>query len=525
MKFLSLDTADRLYSQDTVLHLVNFTDRKLRTLVEEISRLLRSLGDQKELSVWPSIIQELKKTRFELATLPLPPEKIITGGLITQLKEVLTICRASFPDNLEQLSRIVDLLIGLQYRENQFMNWIRTECLKNKEQETCLCLLRSRYLKIIENFIFADKFLSRLKLKVTSPHDLKESTFFDRIFFCGSINLFSENQFRNFEHVWRSPRAPDLYFFSYDWIRDAFEPKPSFDIEPNMVPVYINKVNVEAYSNEEKRSFHKTEEVKYNPNEIDFSPVELFSSRSSTTGAGHYEAICESRLLALEDGTAIYKEIGRSSRIVEFSAQAVIIKIQNIELETGMPLIVRTEGSGDSIAAVADMLFGEKADEIRSKQEKWKIAFRRKLFTYSSVYDVARVLTSLGAPTANETNVRNWQRNDTIKPHEKDDFKAIMAFAELDEMCSEYWENARKIDLMHKRAGKDISSLLLGKINNYSRVEFEKYGRIDVELNGLSGKISVIRIESILPNTYKVPSSYLNNNNVLSIEVKSKWQE
>jgi hypothetical protein len=521
MEILSLDNADRLYRQETVLHLVKFTDRKIRAIIEEIARLFSSLGDQKDLSVWPRIIQALKKNRFELTTLPLPSEIIVTDGLITQLKEALPICRASFPDNLEQLSRIVELLTNLQERENQFMSWVRAECVKNKDQTICLCLLRSRYVKLLEDFIFADKVLSKLKLKVTSPLELKKSTFFDRIFFCGSINLFSEKQFWNFEHVWRSPRAPDLYFLSYDWIRDDFEPKPTFDIEPNKVPVFIKKVNVDG--NKEEKSLQINEEVKLDPNEIDFSPVDFITSRSSVTGAGHYEEICESRLLTLEDGTAIYKEIGRSSRVVEFSPQATINKIPNMELEAGMPLIVRTEGSGDSIAAVADMLFGEKADEIRGKQEKWKIAFRRKLFTYSSVCEVASVLTSLGAPTAKETNVRNWQRSDTIKPHNEDDFKAIMAFAELAEMCAEYWENARKIDLMHKKAGKKISSLLLEKINNSSRAELEKYGRIDVELSGLSGKVSVIRIESILPDIYKVPSSYLNN--IMDIEGKFKWRE
>lgn len=510
MEIPSLDTADRFYNQETVLHLVKFDNRKLADLSREISKLFRSLGDQKELSVWPSIIITLKKVRFELATLPLSPKQIITDRLMLQLNNALPVCHDSFPENIEQLSFIIEMLTDFQKQENQFISWIQTECMQNNNGEICLCLLFSKHVQLVEHLINSDKYLSNLNLKVTSPKGLKSYTFYDRIIFCGSVNLFSENQFRNFEHVWRAPRASDLYFLSFNWIRDDFEPKPTFDVKPNKVPVRIQKERVGATCADHGKKIQKNEKIQVDIRDIDFSPVELVPRGLIATNAGYYEAICESRLLMLEDETFIYKEVESFSRIVEFTPQAEIKKIPTNKLERGMPLVVRTEGSGDSIAAVADMLFGELADEIRSKQEKWKIAFRRKLFTFSTLHEVAIVLTSLGAPTANETNVRNWQRNDTIKPKNENDFKAIMVFSELADMSEEYWKNARQIDLMHKKAGRKISKLLLGRINDTSRTDLEKYGRIDVELSGLSGKVSLIRIEAILPEIYKIPSSQLN---------------
>ena len=480
-------------------------------------------GDQKELFDWPNILTTLKKVRFELATIPLPPKQIITNQLMTQLNKEFRICRASFPYNIKQISRIIKMLTDCQEQENQFISWIQTECIENNNQKICLCLLYSKHVQPVEEVISADKNLSKINLEVSSPRRLKNFTFYDRIIFCGSISLFSENQFKNFEYVWRAPRAPDLYFLSFSWIRDDFEPKPAFDVKPNKIPVRILKVSVGNADAGKEENVQKNEQVKVDIRDIDFSPVEMVPPGSSATGTGYYEAICESRLLILEDGTFIYKEVESLSRIVEFTPQAVIDKIPNRELETGMPLVVRTEGSGDSIAAVADMLFKQEADEIRTKQDNWKIAFRKKLFTYSTLHEVATALTNHGAPTANETNVRNWQRNDTIKPQNKDDFKAIMDFSGVADMTDEYWDNARKIDLMHKKAGKEISKLLLSRINDSSRADLEKYGRIDVEISGLSGKVSVIRIESILPEVYRVPSSQLNV--VLNIEGKFKWHE
>lgn len=515
MKTPSLEITDRLYNQETTLHLVKFSNKNLAHLSGEISSLFKSLGDQKELSVWPSIIVALKKTRFELASLPLPPERIITDQLIKQLNNDLQICHVSFPDNVEQLSNIVEMLKQFQGEENQFLSWIQTEC-KKTDGNDCLCLLYSKHINLIEHLINTDKILSRRNLTVTSPRGLKEFIFFSRIFFCGSIGLFSENQFRNFEYVWRTPRAKNLYFLSYDWIREDFDPRPTFAIEPNKISVSIRTINIDDPQLAEVINIPQDEEVKIDVGDIDFFPVALFSPESSATGTGHYEYICEIRLLALEDGTVIYKDIESSSRIVELNDQVEIKKVLNKNLVPGMFLIVRTEGSGDSIAAVADLLLGDKADQIRDIQEQWKTAFRNKLSTYSSVYEVARILTNLGAPTANETNVKNWQRHDTIKPNNKDDFEAIMLYAEIPDLSEDYWENARKINQMHIKAGKEISKLLLSRINDSNKRDLEKYGRIDVKIKGLSGKVSVINIESISPETYKVPSSQLNK--VLHIE-------
>ena len=518
-----MKAADRLYSQETVLNLISFSDYKLAALAREISKLFLLLGDQKELSIWPTTITALKKVRFELATLPIPPRKIITDSLKKQLADVLSTCHDSFPDNLEQISHIIELLNDYQEQDNLFISWIQAKCMEEATRETCICLLYSKFVHPVEDFINTHVDIPRLRLRILSPGALKNFTFYDRIFFCGSIKLFSENNFRNLEHVWRSPRAPELYFLSFNWIRDDFEPRPTFDISCNRVPTRIQKLRVSGFDEGKENIFEKNVQAKLDISNINFSPVEMIQTGSSSTAPGSCEAICDCRLHILEDETFIYLELERPSRIVEFSPQAKIYKIPNNQLEAGMPLVVRTEGSGDSIAAVADLLFGGKAEGIRNKQGKWKIAFRRKLFTYSTVHEVAEVLINLGAPTSNETNVRNWQRNDTIKPKKYDDFRAIMVFSGLVDKTREYWDNAKQIDLMHKKAGREISKLLLSRINESSRTDLEKYGRIDVVVSGLSGKVSVIRIDSILPEIHRIPSSELNR--VLHYWEIKKWRE
>lgn len=508
MTLPSISEVENLYNQTTTLYSIKFSDIKLAALNREISGLLRILGDQKELSIWPRVIATLKKVRFDLATLPVPPVQIITDQLITQFNTILPICEVSFPDNLKQLSQIINSLQNFQGQENPFFNWIQAKCI-NQYGNDALCILSSGYINLVENLATTDEKLSSLKLRVISPRELKDFIFFSRIFLCGSIGLFSENQFRNLEYVWRSPRAPELYFLSYDWIRDDFEPRPVFDIELNNAPVSIVTLEVA------NTIIENTVDPESNNNCIDieeiiFSPVEFIKPVSSSNAGGYYEFICESRLLVFEDRTIVYKEIDKPSRIVELDQGVEIHKIPNRKLEPGMLLIVRTEGSGDSIAAVADMFFGEDADMIRDMQEQWKDAFRRKLTNSDSINQVVRILTELGAPTANEINIRNWQRHDTIKPKNKDDFNAILVFSGLPDMIDEYWENARMIVQMHIKAGREISQLLLSKINDSNMEDLKKYGRIDIELKGLTGKVSVLSIESIMPDIYNVPSSQLD---------------
>ena len=525
MEVPNLDAVDLLYNQEASLYSVSFNNSQLAALSRGITRLLNSLGDQKELSAWPDIIMTLKKVRFELATLPIPHEQVITNHLMSQLESVLKTCRSSFPENVEQLLYIIRMLELLQSSENQFICWIQSECVKNTYQNICLCPPNAKYVKLIEDFLARDEILSGMHLKVLSPQCLKQFIFYDRILFCGSIDLFAENQFRNFEYVWRSPRTANLYFLSYDWIKSHFKPEPSFNVGSDKSFISIKNLSVKGEESEIENDIPQNEKRKIDISEIDFTFNDMLPSSFSTIKphTNHYDAICECRLVVLEDESFIYLEIEGSSRIVTFTHEVEIQKILNSELEAGMSLVVRTEGSGDSIAAVADILLGKEAEKIRNKQEEWKIAFRKKLFTYSSVDEVADVLTSLGAPTASDTNVRNWQRNETIKPHNLDDFKAIMNFSGHLGKTQGYWKNAKRIDLAHKKAGKVIKKLLLSKITKSTLVDLEKYGRIDIEISGLAGKVSVIRIESILPENYELLSG--KSNIIMNVEGGLKWQE
>ena len=68
--------------------------------------------------------------------------------------------------------------------------------------------------------------------------------------------------------------------------------------------------------------------------------------------------------------------------------------------------------------------------ELRRHMESWKVPLRE----YYQPYELPRILTSLGAKNAKDYNIKNWQKQDTIRPKDDDDFKALLKFADIPEV-------------------------------------------------------------------------------------------
>ncbi|MFZ2630535.1 MAG: hypothetical protein WA081_12565 [Desulfosalsimonadaceae bacterium] len=509
-----LEDISRLYSLDTSIHLVTFENKKLANLSHAISKLFSSLGEQHNLDFWPGITSSLKKYRYEISILPLPfssPE-ILSEDLLKQLTHAIRTCQATFPEQLEQLKDIFNLFKELPDQEHPFMEWIKNKFKAVNENNTVInmCLPAAKYIPVVERFINRHYGFFGLNFNLINPRQLKEFKFYDQVIFCGSTALYSRNQYSNREYIWRSPRSNHLFFLSFSWIADSFIPKPDFDIQPNKITFDIHKEKI--IESNRGDSFHNEDidipAIKFE--DINISPIDLIPDAAGSAHHHTYDYHCSCKPVFMEDGSFLYKEMESTSRIVAFLPEIKILKIKNEDLEPGKLLIVRTEGSGDSIAAVADMLLGKETEMRRRQQDEWKTAFRKKLYSYPSLFEAAIDLINTGSTKANETNIRNWRSQDTIKPNSYTDFQAILIFSGISENIEEYWANAQKISRTHIMAGHRISKLLLQEINNSSRITLEKYGRLDIELKGVEGKLSIIRIEAVPEYTLTVSASQVN---------------
>jgi hypothetical protein len=453
----------------------------------------------KNLAFWPGLISSLKRYRYEVATTPLPfTSTVLLSDKMLSLIQTGLESHLEFPESIAQLNLISDLIHDFPDEDHPFMKWLKMQYSDNQQQTSiAICIPHTRNIYEVEQFIEQGNLLQGLDYEIINPRQLRKNVFYDQIIFCGSIHLFSENQYTDYEYVWRSPRAEKLYFLSFSWIKEGFNLEPVFNIEPNSLPVTVSTKIVA-----EKTGFEAIKPAPQNTEttieDLNFLPSSFLPDSSKDQSGYHSEiADCECKAVFLDDCSFLYKEIESYSHIVRFDPETKVEKIQNKDLRQGMPLIVRTEGSDDSISAVADMLLGDRAVSMRQIQDDWKICFRKKVFSFECLSDVQEELIRLGSQRANETNIRNWIRNDTIKPNNFKDFKAIMEFSGIVEKTEAYWANATKIFTMHIKAGKEISRLLRLRITESAMNNFTRYGRIEVDLPGIAGKLSVINIEAI----------------------------
>ena len=493
-----------LYKNRAELNLIRFENHKLSILSSSISQLITGLGEEKNLAFWPELISFLKRYRYEVATTPLPftSELLLTDNLLSQLKKGRE-SQLAFPDSVHLLNLINELIHDLPDEDHPFMEWLKTQFL-NKTHETSMtiCIPHTRNLYGVEQFIEEKNLFQDIKYEIINPRQLKESVFYDQIFFCGSIHLFSENQYTDYEYVWRSPRARQLYFLSFSWIKEEFNPEPVFNVEPNRLPVTVKTeaVTEKLIFEDIKPASHNTETT---IEDLNFSPVAFLPGGSKYRTGCHSDITeYECKAVFLDDGSFLYKDMESYSQVVRFDPETKVEKVPNKTLRPGMPLIVRTEGSDDSISAVADMLLGARAASMRQMQDDWKICFRKKVFSCEHLSAVTEELIRFGSQIANDTNIRNWIRNDTSKPNDFNEFKAIMEFSGIARKTDAYWNNAKQIFTMHIKAGKEISKLLRSKITLTVMNDFYRYGRIDVDLPGISGKLSVINIEAVSPDYF-----------------------
>jgi hypothetical protein len=509
-----IENISKLYQNYTNLYQIKFENKYLSTISSKISKLLSSLGDLRELAFWPELSSALKRFRFDLTTTPIPfsSAELLSEKLRTSLKTALN-SASQFPEQIQLVNEINYLINNLPSEDHPFMTWLNSDMLNMQAIDSfAICLPNAKNVFIVEEFFRQEGGLFDSKCEIVNPRQLKELRFYDRIVFCGSIKLFSENPFSDYEYVWRSPRAINLYFLSFSWIKEDFKPTPSLDVQPNRIALneFDQHIPDSGYQKIIDDIVFESNPISFD--EYNFSPVNVLGEKLHESSTDRYTSVsdCECRIVSLDDGCFLYKDIESYSHIVNFQTETEVVKISNRRLEPGQPLIVRTEGSDDSISAVADMLLGKHAEAVRAMQNEWKIAFRRRLFSYNCLSDVQAELLELGSMIANESNIRNWSKEETIKPKDYKDFEAIMRFAGTDERSEDYWENAKLIFRMHIKAGREISKLLRSRITSASLDEFVKYGKIEVDLPNIAGKLSVIHIEAVSDKKYIISSNAVN---------------
>jgi hypothetical protein len=216
-------------------------------------------------------------------------------------------------------------------------------------------------------------------------------------------------------------------------------------------------------------------------------------------------------LFALASGDGVYLEAGEGSRayIAEIEEDDVSIHQElTSHIGAGDFIVLRTEGEGDYIRAVADSVLGRNASPLREMQASWKRDLAAKMNELGG-RGLRRALESAGAVRATDNNIRQWLRPDSIRTRDPADFSAITAVIGARERFRELWDAMGAIDSAHRRAGFQVRALLVDEIRRGDRSALAAQGWADFDVEEIEGEgaLRVARVEGRAPETQRIGRS------------------
>jgi hypothetical protein len=323
-------------------------------------------------------------------------------------------------------------------------------------------------------------------LEVLSERQLVAALHIDSLLVVGPSQWYSSS-------VVSAPRAPDITFIQYDWLKDR-DPKPGLFNNSSYVPQILVKTVVAESGLSPSAEIFDADELRPT---IDWKAI-------SRTGSGMATNVDEpqivtARLYLLTGGYAAFLEDSDSASETIVDPEADEGDRYRSEstrhIQKGAYVLLRTErSSGDFIELVANRLLGSERDRVRSAQVRWKTALRQKVITRG--FDrVDQELRSAGIASPNLVYRLDPR---SIRSQSKKDFGRLLTYLELGDGWEDIWKYMGIVQTAHQRAGQSIRRMLQSQILDADMDSLVATGRMDLELEGLgSGSLSILRVEEV----------------------------
>ena len=169
-------------------------------------------------------------------------------------------------------------------------------------------------------------------------------------------------------------------------------------------------------------------------------------------------------------------------------------------------LLRSVEAGEDYLQAVANTRLGADAAQLRDLQAHWKEALWRYVMRNGHGATVQAMFDG-GAAVA---NIGYWLLPDSIRTQNPSDFEILMGLIGLGPQTAELWEAMGRIRRAHTWAGAQIRKLLEEQILRSDLTELHRSGQLDCELEGVdAGALSIFRVEGRSPEPVMVQPSWL----------------
>jgi hypothetical protein len=499
---------------------------QLEAFSQLVGKFCGALGESGEEGYWAPVVRMLKRARWDAATTPLPLSSPATG-LAQAARDAmprLRQCRRVAPelgpaaddlaDRLVELAASVDDPLGDAIRAF-VAAWIADRgaegaIIGDGEGATPRAGLSDErstgraIAVLLRNGRFSREVKSAISpygppIAVLTPGEFLASWPLDLVIGVGPTAWFPPA-------VIRASRARRMVFVYPSWIRDA-EP------QERLLAGSPRRESRSRISRAPTRASVPFDEA------LPLTPAEEWVPKAdwrAISAAGRRRAGDETSgepvdawLFALASGDGVYLEASEGSRayVAEFEGDDVSIHQElTSQIGPGDFTVLRTEGEGDYIRAIADSILGRNAAALREMQAGWKRALAVKMRDLGG-RGLKRALDAAGAVRATDNNIRQWLRPDSIRTRDPADFSAIMAVIGERERFRELWDGMGAIDSAHRKAGFQVRALLVEEIRrgDKSALAAEGWADFDVEEIEGEGALRVARVEGKAPNTERVP--------------------
>lgn len=491
-----------------------------KNVFSTVRRFEQTLGAEREEFFWQDLFRELRRYRFALCAAPIPVNSK-GGELSSLLQRYLLRSQILYPNFASQLEQLSDQILLLrQCEDNPLLD--RVIKIASRAKGSIVAVVKESWLVPYVEEIFKTRIVLD-KVRIAVPYQMRSPRCYENLILIGSPSWFvSQGQ----EYVLSAPRARNLHLVNYKWISDRWSSEPVFIRSTRSATLEVNRQNKAAPESLSSGAsdYLETESLP----EVDWTiiPTRIPHYKSIETD----DEIVEANLYLLAgDATVLLNATNARVHVLDpenpdqdGKDNATITWFPVSELKPGMFILLRSSGGGDYVVPLANRILGKDAPLLRERQRTWKSMLRK----FSKSQGIERIVVELkrrGSTRANETNVRNWMSNVTIRPHDDKDFRAILRLVGLEGEIETYQKTAEAIYRAHRQAGYEIRELLLHEARKVEPEDLHKYGKIDFELpDADGGSLTAYRIEDISPEVFSVPESRLGQTFHLG---SSLWRE
>jgi hypothetical protein len=467
------------------------------TFATGLSRLERNVGELGDDPYWRQVFQILRRLRFDLAATPLPFNHSAFRQEESRktLSKLLVQCKALFPDRAADLNQLIVLTDDLVTQSiDPIGDTIDALLARSTPMSTALLLRSTRYASFVRTEL--RKRNPDWTLSIISESHLNDSEVFDLMLVTGPARWYPTS-------LLSAPRALRLELIYFSWLRD----------QPSSTQLFRRSRLGRGF-------LSRSPEARDQP-EGPAIPVELVESddvvpriywRDLAERVGRDEPDANeehvpAHMLLLAGGFATYVEASEDAFVYVVDPMAPptqrIRKHSTETITEGMHVLLRREGGGDYVSAVADKLLGDAAKNLRKKQADWK----QRLRTHVESAGIGRTvneLKRLGAARASTSNVRHWMGRHSLRTDDLADFSAVLRLVGLERVEREYWDAMGHLDSAHRSAGFYLRSLLLRQVIRADLEPLQASGRMDFQLEH-GGTMTAFRVEQKSPEAILVP--------------------